>query len=54
MELTIIILGILIAFVIYFGIDMARELNRYIDYRNKKKKEELLKARRTLDNITND
>ena len=41
MELNIIIFGILIAFVIYFGIDMARELNRYIDYRNKKKKDKL-------------
>jgi len=41
MELTIIIVGAIIAFVIYFGIDMARELNRYIDYRNKKNKDKL-------------
>ena len=38
MELNIIIFGILIEFVIYFGIYMAIELNRYIDYRNKKDK----------------
>ena len=41
MELITIIVGTLIAFVIYFGIDMARELNRYIDYRNRKKKDKL-------------